>query len=79
MNGLPGAKQAAFTGDTESENQSRFGLTKDIIDRQNKLRELRENLRKKKEEEDQNSARTPRDSELDNFRPKTPAAFRSEF
>ena len=52
MNGLPGAKQAAFTGDTESENQSRFGLTKDIIDRQNKLRELRENLRKKKEEED---------------------------
>ena len=56
-------------------------LSKEMLDRQNKLRELRDHLKAKKNVEE--AAGTPRTdeliSELENFRPKTATAFRPEF
>ncbi len=68
------AGQAADGGDSG-------GLSKEMLDRQNKLRELRDHLKAKKNAAE--GTGTPRTdeliSELENFRPKTASAFKPEF
>ncbi len=64
-----------------SDGSDKIGLSKEMIERQNKLRELRDHLKKKKDIE--TAAGTPRTdeliSELEHFRPKTASAFRPDF
>ena len=55
-------------------------MSEEVIERQRKLRELRDKLQAKNIQESQLTPRSEQvASELENFKPKTPSAFKAEF